>query len=250
MMRDEVDVAAGVVEHLATEGVDGFIIADNRSVDGTGEMLRQLGLDLGIEIYVIDDPEVGYYQSRKMSELAEQAYGKGAEWIIPFDADEIWVGVAALRYAQPDVVVADARLHDHFVTAADTTVGRTFERMVYRRESPASLYKVAPRWRPGTTIHQGNHGCSLDGERLGGVLAVHHFPYRSAEHFITKARNGAEAYAATDLPRSTGQHWREYGEALESGGAEALAGHWRRHFFYEDPVASGMIFDPIKMGRL
>ena len=44
--------------HLLAQGVDKIVVADNRSVDGTREILESL------PVTVIDDPEVGYYQSK------------------------------------------------------------------------------------------------------------------------------------------------------------------------------------------
>lgn len=50
MMRDEADVAADVIAHLIDEGVNGIIVADNNSTDGTREILAQVAKDAPIHV--------------------------------------------------------------------------------------------------------------------------------------------------------------------------------------------------------
>src|SRR5260221_177566 len=88
MCRDEADVIAGTLLHLAGE-VDEIIVADNNSIDGTREILAEL--EDSIPLTVFDDPDVGYYQSAKMSHLARIAGERGAEWVLAYDADELWL---------------------------------------------------------------------------------------------------------------------------------------------------------------
>jgi hypothetical protein len=114
-----------------------------------------------------------------------------------------------------------------------------------RQPHRAPLPKVAFRWQDGAVIHQGNHGVTLPtaASSVGG-LEVRHFPYRSVEQFVRKARNGAAAYAATDLPVDVGAHWRSYGELLERYGEEVLHDVFRRHFWFLSPADAGMVLDP------
>ena len=41
-------------------------------------------------IHVALDEEPAYHQSEKMTWLAHCAWRAGADWIVPFDADEFW----------------------------------------------------------------------------------------------------------------------------------------------------------------
>src|ERR1039458_7999838 len=88
MVKDEADVIEGAIRHMADEGGTGIIVANNGSTDVTREILEEL--DLPCELLLVDAPEIAYYQSRKMTRLAEQAAEQGAEWVIPFDADDVW----------------------------------------------------------------------------------------------------------------------------------------------------------------
>lgn len=237
MVKDEADIIGQTVDWML-RNVDQVIVADNNSSDGTREILDASGA------IVVDDPEVGYLQSAKMSQLAEMARVAGADWVVPFDADEIHVLLGApikdgLAEIDADVLVSEAPLYDHVATGADSDDTDPIRRMTYRRASQAPLRKVAVRAVEGVTIHQGNHSASFPGIRhpktVTDLMCVHHFPYRSVEQFVSKVRNGAAAYAATDLPKEAGAHWRQYGEILDRQGEAGIAEIFHTWFYRENP---------------
>lgn len=246
MVRNEADVIAGTLRHMADE-VDHLIVADNGSTDGTREILDELARELPLT--VVDDPDPAYYQSQKMTALAEKAAADGAVWIAPFDADEIWFSrlgrIRDVLAAAPEDI-AHAPLVNHFATAIDPAGDDPFVTMQWRQREPGPLPKVAVRWRPGAVIQQGNHGATLPGSvAVGhGLLELRHFPYRSARQFATKAIQGAAAYRLTDLPADQGAHWRSYGEIADRFGPEALEDVYREHFWFFSPVDAGMVHDP------
>lgn len=246
MVKDELDVIGGTVSHMADE-VDHLIVADNGSADGTRDVLAELTDQLPLT--VIDDPDPAYYQSRKMTALADLAADRGAEWIVPFDADELWYGndrISTVLAAVGDrCTIANARLFNHFPTAIDPAEADPFKQIIWRQTQPGALPKVAFRWEPGAIVHQGNHGVTLPNGGLSvDVLELRHFPYRSVDQFVRKARNGADAYRHTDLPQNQGAHWRAYGEILDRFGEDGLAGVFREHFWFFSPTDSGLINDP------
>lgn len=237
MVKDEIDVVAATVGRMV-EQVDRVIVADNGSTDGTREALEALDVD------VCDDREVGYFQSRKMTALAMRAYCRGADWIVPFDADEVWIAsegrVADVLEQLPDeALICEAAVLDHVAVQ-----GEPGPFSPWRRAEALPLRKVAVRAREDLTIEQGNHGASFEGVphplRATGLLEVRHFPYRSPEQMIRKARNGARAYAATDLPADVGAHWRGYGELSD----DQLREVFETYFSTADPKADGLIFAP------
>jgi glycosyltransferase involved in cell wall biosynthesis len=244
MVRDEADIVEATVLRMARQ-VDRVIIADNGSTDGTRKILEHIAGDWDTDVTVIDDPEVGYYQSFKMSALAHRALDEGAEWVVPFDADEVWLTYDGARIADTlralpaEVLVCEAALFDHVATGVDPARGNPVRRIGWRRAEQAPLRKVAVRAIPGVTIHQGNHGADFRDvphpPTVTNALQVRHFPYRSPEQMIRKARNGAQAYAATTLPESVGGHWRSYGRILHEQGEDALADVFRRYFWRATP---------------
>lgn len=232
MVKDEADIIAQTVGSMA-EQCDLVIVADNGSTDGTREILE----DLGVE--VIDDDEPGYYQSRKVTALAHRAREEGAEWVIPFDADELWLSVNGnfrdlLGSFPTKALIAEAVFFDHVATAVDPE-GDPIERLGYRRREVGPLRKVAVRALKGLEIHQGNHSASFYGTEhpltITGNLQIRHYPYRSPEQMIRKVRNGAAAYAASDLPPEAGAHWRGYGQLSD----EQITEVFHKWFYRGDP---------------
>lgn len=244
MVRDEADVIEGTLRAMLRE-VDLVIVADNLSSDDTPAILARLQAEYP-QIVVEQDDEPGYFQARKMTHLAAYAASLGADVVVPFDADERWYsphGRIADVLEATDGTLFPARVYDHVATALDPE-GPPFKRMGWRRREANPLVKVAARTRPEVRIHQGNHGADY-GPAVPDLLVVRHYPYRSADQFVRKARNGAAAYAATDLPESEGRHWRDYGRILDAQGVEALGDVFRRWFWVADPRADAtLILDP------
>ena len=102
MVRDEADVIGPVLANLYAQGVDHIIAADNLSTDRTRSILEQHD-----RLTIIDDPEPGYYQATKMTRLARQAHDMGADWVLPFDADEVWYAEGGTIAQALDTVTAD-----------------------------------------------------------------------------------------------------------------------------------------------
>lgn len=254
MMRDEADVAEGTLRHMAGE-VDRLIVADNRSIDGTREILARLAEELPLT--VVDDLDPAYYQALKMTALAARAAAEEPDddppWIVPFDADELWYSpYGRIREVLADLssgfTICQAPLYNHFRTGLDVDDPDPFRSMVWRMSEPGALGKVAFRWQPGAKIQQGNHGVVLPHDPFQGyrsdALELRHFPFRSPEQFVTKAANGAEAYRLTDLPYDMGQHWRSYGEILDRHGEAGLRSVYHVHFVHWSPTDAGMVRDP------
>lgn len=255
MVRNEEDIIAQTVRHMAYH-CDHLVIADNASTDGTREILDSLATRLPITVIADDDP--AYYQSRKMTKLAEIAASISAEWndplpwIVPFDADELWNlwddPSRSMRDVLPlqTVDIAQAALFDYRTTALDPAGTDPIQTIQWCTAEPAKLPKVAFRWQPGSQIHQGNHGVTLpDWGSTAAILRVNHFPYRSAQQFVAKAVQGAAAYQATDLPEEFGAHWRAYGRLYEAFGPQALESVFRQYFWAFSPTDMELVHQPV-----
>lgn len=262
MVRDEVDILPATLTQMLTQ-VDGVLIADNGSVDGTRELLDAAERS-GAPVRVVDDPEPAYLQSEKMTRLAHLAHDwLGAEWVVPWDADEWWhlpggrAGDWLLSIGR-GVHAATAAVFDHVATALDPDDPDPTVRMGWRRPDPLPLRKVAVRWADGLVIEQGNHGAVYGGVRPEAVpgLVVRHFPYRTVAQLTRKVRNGAAAYAAAGdrLPEGMGAHWRQWGRLLDEHGPDAIGDLFRRWYWRADPanpatvegeVLPALLFDPV-----
>ncbi len=241
MARNEADIIYSTVAHMVGQ-VDHVLVADNLSTDTTAALAAAAGAE------VITDPDPAYRQSEKMTALAHRARAAGATFVVPFDADELWTSPHG-RVA--DVLTGDivtATLFDHVTTDADLDLDDPVTRMGWRRREPGRLPKVACRTDETLTIAMGNHSATYDRDvtLTVGLLAVRHYPYRSPEQFVSKARQGSAALALTRLPRHAGAHWREYGRILADGGEQALVDHYRRWFHVADPHNDPtLVYDPV-----
>lgn len=242
MVKDEQDVIEAFVRHHA-DHVDGLLIADNLSTDHTRGILDDLAHEF--PLVVIDDDDPAYRQSEKMTALAHRARVEfDADWIIPADADEFWrplrmPTIKELCAAQHDLVgILPARIFDHVVTGAEG-----FDHMTHRRTQPTPLHKVACRAREDLVVEMGNHQATYGDPTPApafDVLEVRHFPVRTAAQFIRKARQGSAALRLTDLPESTGQHWRDWDRFTDAQLCEVFAEHWTY-----DPSDPAVTWDPL-----
>lgn|SRR5512139_195339 len=264
MVRDEADIIEASVRH-ALWHLDGVIVADNLSADGTSRILDQLTAEFPQLLIMGDDVEA-YRQSEKTTALGRLAAetDPDLEWVVPIDADETWrvrgrpyERVADLL-ACTDWNVAYARTLNHVVVEGVDVVGGLFgsSRMPYRIPGPGPLPKVALRWEHGAVIDQGNHGCSLPScpslpeyDPDTAVLEIRHFQYRSRDQLARKVRTGAAAYrAAVDLPEMYGTHWREYDRIIAERGEDGIDEIWAG-LSYTAETVDRLVYDPATIAR-
>jgi hypothetical protein len=88
MVRNEVDVVGLTVLHHLALGLEKIFVLDNGSTDGTDKLLRNLAKE--DERVKWSRDEAPFDQAVLTTELAREAYRHGADWVLPFDADEFW----------------------------------------------------------------------------------------------------------------------------------------------------------------
>lgn len=244
MVRDADDIIGPVVQHMMGQ-VDHVIVADNLSVDGTRHILDSFNGN----ITVVEDNDPAYKQSEKMTRLAMVARKAGADFVVPFDADEWW---SAREGTLKDVIEgADADInvawvYDYIPTGVDwDTIANPIQRIRWRRKNRTPLHKVACRTSKTLTIHMGNHNASYKNDASYsdcGEIIVRHFPIRSAQQMINKSRTGAKALALTDLSYESGQHWRDWNRLTD----DELREVWKKYWFEPDPYNNpDLIYDPV-----
>jgi hypothetical protein len=212
-VKDEADILGRTIAHLLDQGVHRILVIDNGSTDGTAALLADLATSAPVT--VIDDALFAYYQDIRMTRLARAAAACGAGWVLPFDADEIWVApghrhLAAFFAANPTPVVK-AALHNHVPQPTDGDHPDPVQRITHWTAAPVGRSKVAFRAWPLAAVAMGNHAVARPG-RVGGGLRVHHFPYRSFEHFCAKVPAGLASLDATTYGDQVGSHLRREAE--------------------------------------
>ena len=219
MVKNEADIVGQTIDHLRRQGVDGVLVVDNGSTDGTRELLSDK-VDREL-LFVGVDREPAYFQAAKMQYLARWATRQGADWIVPFDADEWWFGpdgtLAETLRASP-APIATAIIHNVFPAPGST--GSTAATDWQVDTDAARLEKVAYRAHRFAALHHGNHGVSRPG-RVSRPLRILHVPWRTEQQFRSKIANGAAALRLTG-PRAAGpgaDHWRDLdGESVDKLG--------------------------------
>lgn len=207
---NEADIIRDTVEHLIDNGVTHVWLAD-ASTDDTRAQVD------GLPVTILDDPEDYHYQPMWITRLANLAGEAGADWIIPFDADEFWCSRIG------------GTVHDALASAPDG-VGIVRARMlhhldrIWREPEPKPLTKAAFRYAPTVEVALGNHDVfGVPGEHMLGVLEIREIQYRGVEQFIRKVR---ERCATIDpaLPWTEGTHHRVLGELTD----DELRAEWTR----------------------
>jgi hypothetical protein len=205
LARNEADIVDAQIAFHLHAGVDFVVATDNRSTDGTTEILEQYERAGCLHLLreSADDMRQHEWVTR-MARLAATDFG--ADWVINSDADEFWWprggslrDVLALVPERYGVVRGCWR---HFLPRADGA-GGFWERMTIRLCTPAfpgdktTIYhahqKVAHRADPDVEIERGNHhatGRDLEPLRGWHPIEVLHFSFRSIEQMEHKARAG------------------------------------------------------------
>lgn len=248
MVKDEEDIIGHTVSHMLTQ-VDALVVADNLSTDSTREILVAYAKSNPDRMLIVEDAEVAYRQAQKMTALSHMAHEQfGAEWIVPFDADELWIhrddsDLGGMLMSQPaNRWTVSAALFDYVATGQDDESERNpVQRLKWRMRNAGMLPKLAFRWAADVEIEQGNHYVKRNNRRIRrgpALIHVAHFPYRSPEQMLKKVRNGADAYEAGDIPTKYGNHWRAMGALLDEKGPDAIIDLFFERHFRADPSSS------------
>lgn len=208
MVRDEADIIGWTLDLMLSQ-VDHAIVADNLSVDNTRYILESFG----DRVTIIDDQDPAYTQAAKMTRLAHMAGDMGAEWVVPFDADEAWY-LPDLDTIDADVVTA--RPHVYVPQPTDPDDPSPLRRMQWRLPDPEPQVKVLFRYHPAAVLHMGQHNVDHHGRRVEAATC-RHYQYRSLEQVRRKVSNGVGAYNASQLSTTYGSHWRDL-DALDVAG--------------------------------
>jgi len=230
LARDEIDMIDSWLAFHLNAGVDRVIATDNRSEDGTTEVLETYARSG--QVHLIREPGEDLRQDEwvtRMARLAATEYG--ADWVINSDADEFWWPRGASLGAVLDAVPPRYGTVGAFLRVFCPRPGEEpfAERMTVRFSAlapindPASLYKpirkVVHRGHPEIRLTRGNHAL-VDSPfaPLRGWYPIEcfHFPLRSVAQCEHKARLQGTAFERHIARAPTAYHADMFA-ALRSG---------------------------------
>jgi glycosyltransferase involved in cell wall biosynthesis len=210
--RNEESIIGKTVSHVLADAAH-VVISDGGSTDNTRDILA------GMDRVTLLEQTGEFDQPAETLRLAEIAVELGADWVVPFDADEFWIGLGQLNALQPNIGVAEAVVFGH----------RDWDN---RYLHPRIQGKVAAR-RP-RSFAWGNHSVEADGIMVGG-FEIRELQYQSFEHFLEKIEKSRELFERSSFSEIYGSHMR----SLVSASDEARVFEWERL------MAEPAVFDPI-----
>ena len=215
LARDEADIIDAQIAFHLNAGVDLVIATDNRSEDGTTEILERYAGEG--HLHLIREEGDDLRQSEWATHMARLAATDfAADWVFNADADEFWCARGGsfreLFAAIPERFGVIRGAWRNFVPRPDDD--RFFaERMTARLSAPSfhphpltTHFKSAHRGVGDVRVGRGNHEAFGDGlAPLRGwyPIEILHFPVRSLEHcrrkyvtqFIALERNAEKGIA-------------------------------------------------------
>ena len=216
-------------------GVDGFIVTDNNSSDGTMQILEKYK-EKGWILEIIEEKATGYEQKRWVDRMVEKAKRDyNADWVINADADEFWYARSGslkneLTMTRANVIrcpwqnmfpedgVPFWEWKHHVCPVPDYTPYNLSPYAIYERQNK----KVAHRADGYIQISMGNHKvamfphCAVWSEDI----VIYHFTIRGRQQFIDKMVQGGKELEKHEN-KSRGRHWRYFYELYKQGKLEA-----------------------------
>jgi len=166
-VRNEADIIEANLRYHLAMGVDGFVITDNESTDGTREILATYE-ESGLAVIYDERAEDFWSQAHAWVTRMARTAGEEleADWVLHADADEFWAPAAPTIKAalasvpeRYDVVLAP---RPEFIPQPDGP-GAFHERMTVRERYSRLRPKVAHRAIAGVSLHQGAHDVDVQG---------------------------------------------------------------------------------------
>ena len=248
LVRDEEDVLRANIEFHRAQGVDFFIITDNKSEDTTPDIVRAYENN-GIARYIFEADD-DYNQTAWVTRMARlAATDHGADWVINNDADEFWwpregdLKSTFEKLGTDDNIVV-AQRHDFIPLVDERDI--FFRDMVYRKKVSLNTIgkplppKVAHRAHADVVVPQGNHWADIPGESkiVEHEIDIFHFPIRSYAQFTNKIIKGGQAYERNKTSAANvGGTWKKLYKEYQRNG---LVSFYRKQSFSDRQIETGL----------
>lgn len=257
LARGEADIIAVTIRYHLQLGMDGVLVLDNGSADGTDKILKQLAQ---ADDRIRWSRHEGEFQQRELTTgLAQEAFRAGADWIVPFDADEFWYAPCrAFREVLAGTNAGALRAQViHYIQAREQSRRSPEALLTMTRRAPRTIgppdhgqalveaQKIgyveamyAPKWISRASMNleiaTGNHSAgNLAGEAVTTMeLVCLHAPMRSRDTLVLKAAHSRRLEAARRPPED-GWHTHRVRRLLEEGSIDA---EWAANSYKDDAL--------------
>jgi hypothetical protein len=249
LVRDEEDILRENILFHLNHGVDFIIATDNKSVDGTKDILKAYE-QRGVLKYIFE-PGDDYSQWKWVTRMARMAATNyQADWVINADADEFWYpSDGSLKDALaeiPDDVGAVSVDRNNFATV-ERKHSEFYKDMIYRETKSFNSLgeplpaKVCHRALPDAVVEQGNHHISQPTglQKISTPkIKILHFPLRSFTQFENKIKlGGASLERNNELDFIINNTWRKLYEDYKNGG---LSSYYKRQELSNNAISKGL----------
>jgi hypothetical protein len=235
MVRNEGDIIEASVRHNL-QTVDHMLVIDHCSEDGTPAIVKAL-MEEGLPVTLMMDTSLGFHQAQRSTEGARWLFERQkADWVFPLDADEL-LKVPSRAELESGLAQVPEGLHARLrlQTYVRDVYGDPglFSPSAFRRRLAMETYQQMRLainrafLAHGTqVVTSGNHmvvdvAKPSEVPNYPGVnariVAVAHFPIRSARQVNNKAILGWLAQMATRSPGDAAYHWGELFERIKAG---------------------------------
>lgn len=214
-------------------GVDGFIITDNNSTDGTIEIIKKYK-EMGWVKEIIFETATNYNQKAwvdRMILIAKKKYG--AQWVINADADEFWY--APSGNIKTELSDTKANVLRCSIKCMYPEEGKRFwqwtqsvspvfnpKKYIAYNLSQYSMFtpqrgKVIHRTSSYLQISTGNHKVLMLPRRKRNCnICIYHYSVRGKEAFLRKMNNGGKQLEHNHH-KHIGVHWRYFYKLYKHG---------------------------------
>lgn len=258
MVKNEEDIVEAFVRHTLLS-VDHLYIADNLSVDGTGEILRSL-VSEGLPLTVTLDDEQALVQNEKMTNMYRNI-SRDVDFDFAFflDVDEfLHLDKQVMHSIYDDVGPGHAFYlpRTNYLYIDEPIVGdplSIFKSMTItdaKPEDPKSMIfhenELCRRFRIGNGNHHvrdwAREGKVVSETQPKGFASISHFPIRSVDQYLRKSLLGSLALQLRtrwdgNPRRGIGNHWHTQAALILDQNADVTPLDLRKNLYGDDPLS-------------
>lgn len=235
-------------------GVDVFFVMFNNSEDKSKDEVTRFERDTRIKVNRLTDNNIAYMQPKRFTNMANQAFQQGCEWIIPVDADEIVriqgnmpFKMFLEKFREHPAGYINCRWIDYHATEKDDMNDPNyFTRWKYRQSVPRDPSKIVVKWHPNMKFGDGHHILTAHRSLIveSKIMWYAHFYGREADQLKRKTEIIGQAFVdafgqSSQRPQVLNYH------RVKAEGQKFHDDAWNRLCRFRKAAFNSFVYDPI-----